>query len=212
MPDTDAKDPIREQLIESRRAQIIDAAAKVFAEKGFHRATNKDIAEAAGVSTGTIYSYFDSKDDLLMGILLSFAELEDRQQMFDRGLEVGFQEFLLDLFGGRARRLTPMKDRLLALVPELFFDRELGRIYNEKLLEPAMAQIEGHLQARIELGQMRPIDVKTAARIFAGIFLGLIMFNLIGDPVVAHLWENPKETVEIMIDIFLNGVAVRGEE
>ena len=43
-------DPIREQLIEARRNQILDAAAAVFAEKGFHRATTKQIAKTAGVS------------------------------------------------------------------------------------------------------------------------------------------------------------------
>ena len=57
-------DPIREQLIEARRNQILDAAAAVFAEKGFHRATTKEIAKTAGVSEGTIYNYFASKADL----------------------------------------------------------------------------------------------------------------------------------------------------
>ena len=46
------QDPIREQLIEARRNQILDAAAKVFAEKGFHRTTTKEIAKVMGANPG----------------------------------------------------------------------------------------------------------------------------------------------------------------
>ncbi|MFL7790868.1 MAG: helix-turn-helix domain-containing protein, partial [Anaerolineae bacterium] len=52
------QDPIRQQLIEARRNQILDAAAAVFAEKGFHRTTTKEIASRAGIAEGTIYNYF----------------------------------------------------------------------------------------------------------------------------------------------------------
>ena len=49
-----------------KRARILDAAVKVFAERGFFTATVAEIARAAGVADGTIYLYFKSKDDLLL--------------------------------------------------------------------------------------------------------------------------------------------------
>lgn len=49
-----------------KRARILEAAIKVFAERGFHSATVAEIARAAGVADGTIYLYFKSKDDLLL--------------------------------------------------------------------------------------------------------------------------------------------------
>jgi TetR/AcrR family fatty acid metabolism transcriptional regulator len=49
-----------------KRARILDAAVKVFAEHGFHAATVAQIAREAGVADGTIYLYFKSKDDLLL--------------------------------------------------------------------------------------------------------------------------------------------------
>src|SRR5436309_6245839 len=59
-----------EQDFELRRQQIIDGALEVFAEKGFEKATNKDIAEAAGVgSPGLIYHYFKDKSDLFRQVL-----------------------------------------------------------------------------------------------------------------------------------------------
>ncbi|MDX1990860.1 MAG: helix-turn-helix domain-containing protein [bacterium] len=61
-------DAIQQQLIAARRNQILDAAAVVFAEKGFHPTTIRDVAKQAGIADGTIYNYFDSKPALLLGI------------------------------------------------------------------------------------------------------------------------------------------------
>ena len=57
------------KVVEDRRDQIIDAAMQVFAQKGFIKATNKDIAREAGITPGLIYYYFDSKEDLLKTII-----------------------------------------------------------------------------------------------------------------------------------------------
>ncbi|MEZ7172530.1 TetR/AcrR family transcriptional regulator [Sporosarcina sp. OR05] len=54
-----------ENLIEKRREQIIDGAVKLFKEKGFHRATTREIAKAAGFSIGTLYEYIRTKEDVL---------------------------------------------------------------------------------------------------------------------------------------------------
>jgi TetR/AcrR family fatty acid metabolism transcriptional regulator len=56
----------RETNKTDKRARILDAAVKVFAERGFFTATVAEIARAAGVADGTIYLYFKSKDDLLL--------------------------------------------------------------------------------------------------------------------------------------------------
>src|SRR5213596_2548232 len=53
-----------------RRQQIIEAALRVFSTKGFHKATNKDIADAAGgISPGLIYWYFKDKQDLFLSLI-----------------------------------------------------------------------------------------------------------------------------------------------
>ncbi len=56
----------RENRSNDKRGRILDAAIKVFAERGFHTATVAEIARAAGVADGTIYLYFKGKDDLLL--------------------------------------------------------------------------------------------------------------------------------------------------
>jgi TetR/AcrR family fatty acid metabolism transcriptional regulator len=57
---------LRANAVTDKRGRIMDAAIKVFAERGFHTATVAEIARAAGVADGTIYLYFKGKDDLLL--------------------------------------------------------------------------------------------------------------------------------------------------
>jgi len=59
----------------NRREQIIDAAIKVFADKGFYNAKVADVAHTAGVADGTIYLYFKNKDDLLISLFESKMEM-----------------------------------------------------------------------------------------------------------------------------------------
>ncbi|MCT6816112.1 MAG: TetR/AcrR family transcriptional regulator, partial [Lysinibacillus fusiformis] len=54
-----------ENLIAIRREQMIQGAIKLFKEKGYHRATTREIAKAAGFSIGTLYEYIRTKEDVL---------------------------------------------------------------------------------------------------------------------------------------------------
>jgi AcrR family transcriptional regulator len=59
---TQIKNP---DLVERRRRQIVDAAAKLFIAQGFHKTTTRQIARAAGFSIGSLYEYVTSKEDVL---------------------------------------------------------------------------------------------------------------------------------------------------
>jgi AcrR family transcriptional regulator len=64
------RDQRRRQARELSREQILDAAEEVFARKGFHDATVKEIAAAAEFSVGGVYSFFPEKDDLFVQLFL----------------------------------------------------------------------------------------------------------------------------------------------
>ncbi len=65
----------RDQQREERRRQILDAALTVFGQRGYHATNVSDVAAQAGVSQGTIYWYFDSKEELFTAALLAvFAD------------------------------------------------------------------------------------------------------------------------------------------
>jgi AcrR family transcriptional regulator len=94
-PDGQAVDPLREQLL--------DAAAKVFAEKGYSGARIKDIVAASGLSSGAVYGRFSSKDELLVEAVIRRVERNASDRSFE-GRTVG--DILVD--AGRAH--GPLSD------------------------------------------------------------------------------------------------------
>ncbi|NYF23468.1 AcrR family transcriptional regulator [Sporosarcina sp. JAI121] len=89
-----------ESLIEKRREQMIRGAVKLFKEKGFHRATTREIAKAAGFSIGTLYEYIRTKEDVLYLVCDSiYNEVHDRlsalpiQEGTVDGLQVAISQY-----------------------------------------------------------------------------------------------------------------------
>ncbi len=71
---------------EEAKAKIVKAARTVFAKKGYHDATMDDVAKEVGVSKGALYSYFESKEDLLKEISLQGHQALQRHTV--RNLQV----------------------------------------------------------------------------------------------------------------------------
>lgn len=61
-------EPLRIPRQNSRRALVVDEAARLFAERGYHAASIRDIAAACGMTVGAIYSHFASKEELLVAV------------------------------------------------------------------------------------------------------------------------------------------------
>ncbi len=138
-------DPIQELLIAARRTQILDAATTVFAEKGFHRATIKDIARVANIADGTIYTYFASKTDVLLAILNRLNETTEREQQFAQGSAQDLRSFFLAYVRQRMSLLWPNAEVFRAVLPEMLEDRYTPHCtsYRFYLPWPAHAAIVG---------------------------------------------------------------------
>jgi AcrR family transcriptional regulator len=74
---TQVKDP---DLVERRRRQIADAAVRLFTKKGFHKTTTRQIARAAEISIGSLYEYFNCKEDILY-LVCDFIHSEMEQSV-----------------------------------------------------------------------------------------------------------------------------------
>ena len=199
-------DPIREQLIEARRNQILNAAATVFAEKGFHRATTKEIARAAGVSEGTIYNYFDSKADLLIGIMTRLAELENLDQELADALQSDVRDFFIAVFRHRVGLLPQNHETIQAIMPEILVNPALRDRFRQQFVQPTTALFEQYIRARIELGHIRPINVPLAVRTVQGMFVGLIILRILGDETLLSEWD---ELPEVLATILFDGLSPR---
>ena len=179
-------DPIQTMLVAARRTQILDAAITVFSEKGFHRATIKEIARVAGIADGTIYTYFASKDEVLLAVLDRLNETTERRQQFVLGDERDLKAFFRAYLQQRMALLWPNAEVFRAVLPELIVNGELRRQYYEQVLAPTIAVGEQFFQAQNEQLQ---ITIPLTVRAIAGTLLGLLLLQLLGDEVVASQWE-----------------------
>jgi TetR/AcrR family transcriptional regulator, fatty acid metabolism regulator protein len=94
----------KERGIEKRR-QILDAAVRVFARRGFHTCRVSDIADEAGVAYGLVYHYFQSKDEILdtlfterWNILLQVIAETDEQELPAREKLLAIASFIVDSY------------------------------------------------------------------------------------------------------------------
>lgn len=193
------QDLIREQLIESRRNQILDAAASVFAEKGFHRATTKEIASAAGVSEGTIYNYFDNKADLLIGIMSRLVELDYLNQELMDALQGDAREFLIAIFRDRIGRIRQVEELLQAVLPEILVNPPLRERFYQQYVQRIATLLEQYVKARMEMGHIRPVNVPLTVRLIQGMFVGMLILRLLGDEALQSGWDELPELVATTI-------------
>ena len=122
----DKQDPIQEQLIQARRDQILKAAVAVFAEKGFQKATIRDVAKMAGIADGTIYNYFENKTALMLAILNGMNDTERREDDLSLALHMDTHEFFQTYIRQRYSRMTEEGlDIMRAILPEVMVNPEL---------------------------------------------------------------------------------------
>jgi AcrR family transcriptional regulator len=189
-------------LTKQRKQQIMSAALEVFQKKGYAVATIPDIAEAAQVSVGTIYNYYDSKRDLLVALVGSYLMSEKLAVIIQRGPKSSDSALLLALMESRLALSPNTTDNLLALINEIHRDPELRAKYMEKVLGPALRLIKKYLDDKVDEGTFRPVNTSIHARAIAGMAFGLtVLTKLEGDksPLRAVSKEEAAAEVTTMI-------------
>ncbi|MBZ0321425.1 MAG: TetR/AcrR family transcriptional regulator; helix-turn-helix transcriptional regulator [Anaerolineae bacterium] len=201
----------RERRIARRRADILEAAMKVFAEKGIRQATTKEIAEAADIAEGTIYNYFANKEELVAEMLMYIGDVESRILDYVEGLKVDLRTFFHDYMLKRYRALEG-NHRLIAVVfSEVLNTPELRDIYMQRTFMPGTKIMEDHLRTRIERGELPPMDVPTITRLLIGTILGLHLLIATGDEVTTELWADPQKFTDVLTDFLFNGLTPRSD-
>jgi AcrR family transcriptional regulator len=198
----------RQRRIDNRRNQILDAAAGLFAERGFHRATTRDIAEAADVSEGTLYNYFESKDAFLLAIMARLSEAQQLQTQLTQGLPQDARQFLISIMRYRRDFVLENNAMLQSVLSEILVDPELRQRYYQELMLPNMQKIEEHIRQRSERRQISGLDSEAMARIITGMMLGLFVLQVLGDPLVTEQWERLSTC---FASVLFDGLAARGE-
>ena len=197
-----------EQGFEERRQQLIDGALQVFATKGFDKATNKEIAAAAGIgSPGLIYHYFKDKSDLFQQVLEQhLPELQLLTQTEE--LMTKPPRDVLTLFGHvflekveNPRSVAVMK----LLLGESFRQPQVAELFNSIGPSRTFAFFSRYLSIQMSAGVLKPMDPGAATRCFIGPLLGYIfMREVFPQPDAQRI--SPEMMVNTAVEIFLQGM------
>lgn len=186
-----------------KKEMILDAAAVLFAEKGYYATTVVEIADRVGLGKSTVYGYFSSKDHIY-------------QETLKEGLET-----YMESMRGRVKQPCSVRDVIIAIATAHFnFIKEntpLARLLGDEYINPATAAREWLHQLRerrismfaslieqgIELGEFRPVDSQLAAEVFLGVLGALCgpISNGSGDTELPN-WERFRRG----IDLFFQGL------
>jgi AcrR family transcriptional regulator len=177
------------------RRQIIEAAANLFAEQGFHRTTTKDIALAADVSEGTIYNYFDNKDDLLIGIMEHLYEAEHLDAQLINSLPTAPDEFLFQILEKHKINVAQNNAMMQAVLSEILVNPKLRQRYYLQIVSPQIQQLTDHVLSRIESGQIKGYKPQHLVRILISLTFGLYLLQVLKDDVVSSDWEALSQSV-----------------
>ena len=155
----------RHQLLS--REQLLDAAEEIFGRKGYHETTLKEVAELAEFSVGSVYSFFDNKDDLFRQIFLRRGEEfmpELRATLADEhGTPLERLHRLIE-FQVRWFREHPHFGRLYLRHPDRDMDATIEANYEEAMHLEAELLRSGQAD-----GTFRPGDPEALARLFSGL-------------------------------------------
>jgi AcrR family transcriptional regulator len=189
------------------RQRILVAAAQVFAEKGYARATTRLLAEAAGVNEVTLFRHFGSKEGLFAAIIETYAAPalstaiaaqltgDYRQDLLTMGTRV------LDTLLERSEAM-----RLMLCEAEQFPEVRQVMAQNPRQLRQALA---GYLRQQMAQGRVRPLNPEVAAQAFWGMFFAYtVSMWLLDEPLDAGL--STEELVAEFVDIFVQGTLSPG--
>jgi AcrR family transcriptional regulator len=196
---------------EGKRRQIVDGARQVFMAHGFDAASMGEIARVAGVSKGTLYVYFKSKEELFEAIVRQECQA-NAEQIFDLDagdhdvegvltrMGVGFVGFLC-----RPGGASPLRT-VIAIAERM---PEVGRRFYESGPAFGIAQLEGYLRAQVAAGVLVVEDCEVAAAQFLDACLATVfkpvLFNFGATPAPARI----EYVVKIAVRAFLAAYRAR---
>ena len=180
------KQPKWQRRAEDRPHEICAAALEVFAEKGFAAARLEEIAKRAGVSKGTLYLYFQDKEDLFRAVVRdTVAPNIDAVRQAVAAADLPFAQ-LVPLFLARFAEVAarvPVGAVAKMVIGESRNFPELAKVWHDQVASRAIAMLSDIIESAQAKGNVRPGD----PRLFA--------FTLMGPMLMGLLWRETLQPV-----------------
>jgi AcrR family transcriptional regulator len=198
---------------EARPSEILDAALKEFAEKGYAGARMDDIARRAGVTKGTIYLYFENKEAVFKTLVrdtigATLAGVTANARDFQ-----GSAKDLLRFALGAMANLLTTSDRVVLpkiIIAESGNFPELARFYREEIVDKGIALMSSLIERGIARGEFRQVPIQHAVRLcIAPVLLGA-MWRATFAQFDAEPYDY-KGLIDTHLDVLFRGLAAEGE-
>ncbi len=164
---------------EERRAQVLGAALRCFAAKGYHSTTMDDLVRDSGLSKGSLYWHFHSKQDVMLGLFDAFAiEFFADWESLD-ATELPTLEVLGQFAESGFERYCAEPHLLRAWIE--FFTHPLARGRLEDLYARARTKIANALRRDVERGLIRDLPTETLAAMCTAVIEGMLLQAMV-DP------------------------------
>lgn len=190
----------------AKRQQILDGARRVFMSLGFDGASMGDIARAAGVSKGTLYVYFDSKEALFSALVAEERQLAKRD--YDFALDAASEDVAGELkrygrsfIGYVTRRENVAAVRTVMGIAERF--PNVGHAFYEDGPKRGLSHLRAFIEGQAAAGRLAVADPTMAAEqlralFYAGIFNELL-FGVRSIPPEAEIAGRAEEAVKTFL-------------
>jgi AcrR family transcriptional regulator len=210
-----ARQPRWQRRPTQRSEEITAAALRVFTRRGLHQTTLEDVAKEAGISKGTIYLYFKSKEDLFIAAAQQVV-LPPEDLLLKLPVDPIREEDLGNLLREIARRMyrrfrTPAYLAFFGLIAaETLRHPEWGQLYFERIVLALNHRVAELFRRTTAAGAARKVDPVLASRAFLGMFLimAVTQEHLGGK---RHTPFTEKQIIDTLADIFLHGISSQKE-
>ncbi len=163
----------RERRIERQRKTIMDAAAELFAQKGYQATTTRDIADSVDIGESTLYGYFSSKKEVLQAILSEQAAMVDA--LLVHLIELDDLQSFVDLVDLLMEKILSRKVYNRVLIAEAWTDDDILQSYVILRWHPVMQTLKDFISLKVAKGIFRPIEPGMGARMIMGSFIAAIL-------------------------------------
>ena len=206
----------RQRRKESRPQELLDAALELFVEKGFAATRAEEVARRAGVSKGTLYLYYPSKEELFKAVVRLnlgslIAEGEELAGQFEGNTSALLAELLLTWW----QRIgsTPAAGIHKIVLAEVRNFPELAQFYTDEVIIPADRLFSGAVQRGIDRGEFRPMPPHEVAHALMAplIFMAVHRHSFGACPVHGGVDVDATSMVRTHLDLVLRGLEVRAE-
>ena len=192
--------------------ELLDAALDLFVERGFAATRSEDVAARAGVSKGTLYLYYPSKEELLKAVIShnvvnQIAEGSEIVRQFE-GNSAELLAMVLLLWWERIGE-TRASGIIKLMTSEVRNFPEVAQFYVDEVVTPSNQMLAQVIQRGVDRGEFRAVNVPEVVHALVGplIFLVLNKHSL-GACSISFLLQ-PRLVITALIDMVLNGLVPR---